>query len=1352
MDKAAYEKLMDIFVNARVLEGNKLDEFLSDRCGSDDALHDRVKRMVEDERRQEHESNGIEELDTEYQGDIPTVTKAEFDKTPAEIDPVEFKINGYEIISQLGRGAMGVVYHARQVDLGRSVALKRIVAGQLADEDEIKRFRLEAEAAATLEHPGIVPIYEIGECDNQPYFSMGYVAGGSLSDRLKEGPLEPAEATRIAIELADSVGYAHAKGILHRDLKPGNILIDQNGRTRVTDFGLAKRLDSASELTASGQILGTPSFMAPEQASGKVHEVREPADLYALGAVLYNMLCGHPPFQAASQIDTLIQVVTEDPIPPKELNRNVPIDLNTICLKCLEKKPGNRYASVKDFGEDLNRFLESRPILARPRGPMLQIFKWMNRHRALSVALSVCLLFLITVVCLSVGMAIQQANAATKLRNEKNKTDKALIDLKDQMTETEKQEKLARSAQWQAEQAMRAGEAQKLSALSQANLQDFPQRAVLLAREAVEVTRRKREPIEPMAEIALRRALAKIDGINLGKLNSFPVMGVSPNGNSIFAVSGNQGLLWTTNNAQTDLEPVNISKPFGGIQDVCFAPEKNLIALAGTTNFGVIEGRYYGQYHGKTVRLLSLDKSNSVTNLIDLNTESPVEKVLITADGKRLFAWADQPFVKNSHLLTWDLENVDPAITHVSVDHPSSISSLKTDRSGQRLVTSSRDGFVRVWDLGKELTDGPFQSIDAGIGEVFSLNFSEDGKWLVACGDKTRVWEFDSEINASSGLSVEGRACNLSLNSQWLASYTTKVFPQNPPIIRLVDLTSTNGQPFELATNEPKQVLGVLFCNDNKDLIVLQRSTSLSRWQLSNSNPPNMMPPIETDSVVTSGLWSPEDKRLLLGHANGVVSVWTVNGSGEVEKEKELSGHEGIVNRIEYVKDGRYVSVDVTGSIQMWTLGEKRRNPLFNELAITRITEDLSLERFAEDVVASSLDGKWVVTATGIIDRSRSTNIPIGNSKETICVDANFNVNNTWLVTRSVGVSGATCLWKLDSDGPKKILNFNETRNLRFSIDGKFLVGYDTSQIGFAKPAKLLVWRLGADSSPIKHEIEPPHEVKVLGFRPNSDILLTWGSTRDNFTQNGTIATWKLNSKGVASKVSEIVAPCSPGISPLLRTTTDGRWIVLLNIGIELSISVIECVNDNQLIMRGTYKIKYPKITGKIESFVYCPGKRRFAISCDQHSIILVDTHRITDDPSSALSQLTMNKSGVFRNPQFSSDSEVLLASFAEQEAGAAVSETLSCWRLFEGVELNQPVEVAEIDPGTHFYVDEKTSSVIYRSKEKWNQAALGIDALIDLSKKRVRRELTDEELEIYRIKKQNRINMIPNGTTVSGM
>jgi eukaryotic-like serine/threonine-protein kinase len=255
---------------------------------------------------------------------------------------------------------------ARQISLNRPVALKMILAGQLAGDDEAKRFYLEAEAAANLEHPGIVPIYEIGEHDGQHFFSMGFVEGASLAAKVADGPLPPRDAATLTMQVAETMQYAHERGVIHRDLKPANVLLDAQGQPKVTDFGLAKKLQADSSLTHTGQVMGTPSYMPPEQAEGK--EVGPAVDVYALGAILYCLLTGRPPFQAATPMDTLIQVVGQDPVPVRQLNAGVARDLETICLKCLEKEPGKRYVSAAALAEDLRRYLVGEPIAARPVG------------------------------------------------------------------------------------------------------------------------------------------------------------------------------------------------------------------------------------------------------------------------------------------------------------------------------------------------------------------------------------------------------------------------------------------------------------------------------------------------------------------------------------------------------------------------------------------------------------------------------------------------------------------------------------------------------------------------------------------------------------------------------------------------------------------------------------------------------------------------------------------------------------------------------------------------------------------------------------------------------------------------
>jgi serine/threonine protein kinase len=287
----------------------------------------------------------------------------------------------YELLAELGRGGMGIVYKARQNGLERTVALKAIVPGHLSAEDELLRFRTEVEATARLHHPNIVAIYEVGEFQGQHFYSMELVEGPSLVKRLENGPLPGRQAAGYVATIARAIHHAHCHGVLHRDLKPGNILLDADDQPHVTDFGLAKKLGGDSSQTRTGAVMGTPSYMAPEQAAGRTKDVGPACDVYGLGAVLYELLTGRPPFHSDNPFDTMLHVLDRDPAPPRLLNPKVDHDLETICLKCLEKEPRRRYESAQALADDLDRYLKGESISARSFNVLDRLARTLDRSQ-----------------------------------------------------------------------------------------------------------------------------------------------------------------------------------------------------------------------------------------------------------------------------------------------------------------------------------------------------------------------------------------------------------------------------------------------------------------------------------------------------------------------------------------------------------------------------------------------------------------------------------------------------------------------------------------------------------------------------------------------------------------------------------------------------------------------------------------------------------------------------------------------------------------------------------------------------------------------------------------------------------
>ena len=360
----------------------------------------------------------------------------------------------YELLEKIAQGGMGVVFKARQISLNRIVAVKMILSGQFASEEEVQRFYAEAESAAKLDHPNIIPIYEVGKHKDFHFFSMGFVDGESLAEKISERPMDPRETAQKLSAVCQAIEYAHQQGVIHRDLKPANILLDSQGQPRIADFGLAKQLHNDSGLTTTGQILGTPSYMSPEQAEGVPERIGTSSDVYSLGAVLYALLTGRPPFQAATLVATLKQLMEKEPVPLRELDSDIPRDLETIALKCLQKDSLARYDSAQELSAELERFLNGVPILARPISKSERAWRWCRRNPAIAGLAASVVFVLLAGVTFSTWFAIdahQQAliaqSKADEAQKEKNRADEKAQEARTNETKAKEsalQEKLAK--------------------------------------------------------------------------------------------------------------------------------------------------------------------------------------------------------------------------------------------------------------------------------------------------------------------------------------------------------------------------------------------------------------------------------------------------------------------------------------------------------------------------------------------------------------------------------------------------------------------------------------------------------------------------------------------------------------------------------------------------------------------------------------------------------------------------------------------------------------------------------------------------------------------------------------------
>lgn len=646
-------------------------------------------------------------------------------------------LGGYELLEAIGRGGMGVVWRARQQSLNRLVALKLIVAGEFAAPEARRRFRDEALAAAQLRHPHIVGIHEIGEEDGQPFFSMELFEGRTVADLTRAGPLPAREAAQLLLPVSEAIQFAHAQGVLHRDLKPSNLLLDADGAARVTDFGLSRRLDGTERQTLTGDVLGSPAYLAPEQARGDRTGEGVRTDVYALGAILYELLTGRPPFLGESPAAVLQQVLQSEPVAPRVLNPAVPTDLQSICLKCLEKESARRYASAEEVAEELRRFLRGEAVAVRPIGWMGRAWRWSARHPAKAGFVGAMALLLAT-------LSVVPSIAYFKVR-------RAELSREAQLRET-----LLTQA-WATRRSGLPGQrVQSLAALRE---------AAALGGDAAFRSRLRREAIASLAlgdawivpapELPLEAdptmlrvsddqkflahaeyrgplRLLRIAGgnevarIEIGPRTLQHVLSFSPDGRFLAARHGGEIVVWDwTNRVAVLAQP-------GWLNRFSFRGDSRVFAIARTNG---------------TVAAFHLPSGEPAWTWVE-HSEAKTQALAFSPDG-HLAAWAlgGARGIELREAVTGRIRRALKATAPVTA--------LAWSTDGRSLAAGDENGRVQVWEFLADLNQEESHYFDLHTGFVRTLGWSADGRWLASAGfdEAVRLTEVRT---GRAGLAIQG--------------------------------------------------------------------------------------------------------------------------------------------------------------------------------------------------------------------------------------------------------------------------------------------------------------------------------------------------------------------------------------------------------------------------------------------------------------------------------------------------------------------------------------------------------------------------------------------------------------------
>jgi WD40 repeat protein/tRNA A-37 threonylcarbamoyl transferase component Bud32 len=967
--------------------------------------------------------------------------------TPSTAGETWPNVAGYEILAELGRGGMGVVYKARQARLGRVVALKMLLAGAHAGAQELARFRVEAEAVARLQHPNIVQIFEVGEEKGSPYLALEYVEGGSLSDKLKGTPLPARAAAELVEALALAIDAAHRRGIVHRDLKPANILLTPDGNAKVTDFGLAKRLDAATVHTQSGALLGTPDYMAPEQAAGKT--IGPAADVYGLGAILYHLLTGRPPFPAETPLDTLVRLQSEEPVPPSVLQPKVPRDLATICLKALAKEPGRRFASGGDLAEDLRRFLDGRPIQARPAGRVEKWWRWCRRNPALATASSLALAAGVAVVVVSVSFAIYQSQAAAELGTalEEVKTKERLATensrkLKAALGEVKDQQRLASENAKKAE-TQRDRAASRLAAhyLDRGLVSCTKDGDVAVglhwmsrALEAVPENDNNLRQVIQMQWAGWKTQVHPLKCV-FSHLAQGNTMAFSPDGKTVLTGCLDGARLWS---ADTGKELIPCLRHQNWVRAVAFSPDGKTI-LTGSDDW--------------TARLWSAATGKELTP--PLRHQRRINALAFSPDGKVVVTASQDGTARLWSAATG--KQLTPALRHQGW-----VQAVAFGPDGKTVLTGSDDQTARLWSMasGKELTPPLRHS-----GWVRAVAFSPDGKTILTGSDKTaRLWsattgkvltpalpEVPGAITVAvfspdgNAVLVCGLGCMARLYSATTGKAVTPPFPHGrssvaafSPDGKVVLTGSSDGTArFWSATTgselgPPLRHRAPIFTvgfSPNGEVVFTGSTDGTGRlWSAAPGN--ELTPPLRHNGPVDCAAISSSGKVVVTGGMDRAARLWS-SATG-----KQLTApmyHEGSVHAVAFCPKSMVLLAVSGNKVQLWSraTGKRLTPPLLHPGFVT--------------AAAFSPDGKTVITGSG--DKTAR-------------------------------------LWSA-ATGKELTLAFrhqNQVNAVAFSFDGKMILT--------CSHATVRLWS-AATGKELTPPLLRPHQILTVGFSPDSKAVAT---------------------------------------------------------------------------------------------------------------------------------------------------------------------------------------------------------------------------------------------------------------------